>query len=241
MPLSLVVRTWNLYHGRTHPESRRTHLRRMVELVTEDRPDVVALQEVPVWALGRLERWSGMAVRWAVAVPQLLLAPLARGITELNPRRLRSAVTGQANATLLGGRVEGGEERLLHLNPEVRKWQWLVSRGPQRRYCQALEVTAEGRRLVVANLHATNEPRRAAGELERAADFVAEAERCVLLGDFNAPRFAPAGFSGAIDGIDQILVRGLEFERPPEAWPDERRRLGDRLLSDHAPVEAVIA
>ena len=48
------------------------------------------------------------------------------------------------------------------------------------------------------------------------------------------------GFSEPIDGIDQALVRGLEFERGPEAWPEARRRVGGELLSDHAPVEAVI-
>ena len=241
MPVSLVVRTWNLYHGRTHPATRRTHLRRMVELVTEDRPDVVAFQEVPLWALGRLERWSGMAVRWAVTVPSLLLGPLARVVTELNPIRLRSLLTGQANALLLGSGLVAGEERLLHLNPDVTKWQWLMTRGPHPRYCHAVEVNGAGPPFVVANLHATNEPRAAAGEVERAADLVADASRCVLLGDFNAPRFAPAGFSGAIDGIDQILVRGLEFEQAPAAWAPDRRRLGDVLLSDHAPVEAVLA
>lgn len=213
----------------------------MVELATEDRPDVVAFQEVPLWALGRLERWSGMAVRWAVAVPSLLLGPLARAVTDLSPIRLRSLVTGQANALLLASGLAAGEERLLQLNPGVTKWQWLVARGPQRRYCQAVDVTGAVPPLVVANLHATNDPRAAAGEVERAADFVADAERCILLGDFNAPRFAPAGFTGVIDGIDQILVRGLEFVRPPEPWPAERRRLGRLLLSDHAPVEAVIA
>ena len=57
--MSLLVRTWNLYHGRTYPPSRTLYLRRMVELVTGDRPNLVALQEVPLWALGRLEGWSG--------------------------------------------------------------------------------------------------------------------------------------------------------------------------------------
>jgi endonuclease/exonuclease/phosphatase family metal-dependent hydrolase len=241
--VSLVVRTWNVYHGRTHPQSRGTHLRTMVELVTQDRPDVVALQEVPLWALGQLERWTGMAVRWAVTVPALLLAPLARLVTDLSPRRMRSLVTGQANVLLLGPQLEAGEQRLLLLNPGVTKWEWLFSRGPQQRYCQAVEVTRRdgGGTLTVANLHATNDPRAAEGEVQRAADFVAEAERCLLLGDFNAPRFAPAGFTGAIDGIDQILVRGLDLERGPEAWPKERRRASVGLLSDHAPVEGVVA
>ncbi|MDX6465015.1 MAG: hypothetical protein QOI27_55, partial [Gaiellaceae bacterium] len=44
-------------------------------------------------------------------------------------------------------------------------------------------------------------------------------------------------FSEPLPGsIDQILVRGLP-STPPVAWPEERRRAGGRLLSDHAPVE----
>jgi endonuclease/exonuclease/phosphatase family metal-dependent hydrolase len=215
----------------------------MVELVTEDRPDLVALQEVPLWALGQLERWTGMAVRWAVTVPALLMAPLAKLVTDLSPRRVRALVTGQANVLLVGPRLEVGGQRLLLMNPGVTKWEWLFAQGPQQRYCQALEVSVreERRALTVANLHATNDPRVASGEVQRAADFVADAKRCIFLGDFNAPRFGPAGFSPPIDGIDQILVRGLELERPPEAWPRERRRVADGLLSDHAPVEAVVA
>ena len=41
-------------------------------------------------------------------------------------------------------------------------------------------------------------------------------------------------------GIDQILVRALALERGPEPWPDERRRVTAGVLSDHAPVEAVV-
>ena len=52
--MGLVIRTWNLYHGRTHPKSGRTYLERMVRLASIDAPDVVALQEVPLWALGRM-------------------------------------------------------------------------------------------------------------------------------------------------------------------------------------------
>jgi endonuclease/exonuclease/phosphatase family metal-dependent hydrolase len=239
--LRLLVRTWNLYHGRSLPPSGRLYLERMVRLVTADAPDVVALQEVPLWALGRLERWSGMAVHWAVAVPALLRAPLARAITQLDSARFRSLFTGQANALLLNPRFEVGEQRLLLLNPGVSRWEWLFKRGFQQRFCQALTVRARGHELVVANLHATNNSRLAEGEAGRAADFVADAERCVLCGDFNVRRFAVPTFSEPIDGIDQILVRGLELERGAEAWPTERRRVGGALLSDHAPVEAVVA
>ena len=52
--MALVIRTWNLFHGNTHPPGRRAYLRQMIELVTRDRPDVVCLQELPVWSLARL-------------------------------------------------------------------------------------------------------------------------------------------------------------------------------------------
>jgi endonuclease/exonuclease/phosphatase family metal-dependent hydrolase len=107
--------------------------------------------------------------------------------------------------------------------------------------------------LVIANLHATgNVDRRLAdAELLRAATFVdgfADPEEPIVLGgDFNLtlqnshvlPELVgpPWGFEGATPGgIDHILVRGLTATAPVP-WPEERRRAGDRLLSDHAPVE----
>lgn len=213
----------------------------MVDLVTADKPDLVALQEVPLWALGKLDDWTGMAVRWAVTVPALLLAPLAKLVTDLDARRVRSSLTGQANVLLAGRHIELGEQRLLLLNPEVSKWDWLFRRGPQQRFVQAVDATAYGRAFVVANVHTTNRPEQAVRELERAAAFMAEAERCVLSGDFNVRRHTVEGYTPPIDGVDQIVVRGLELERGPEAWPRERRTVDGAVLSDHAPVEAVIA
>ena len=213
----------------------------MVDLVTADKPDLVALQEVPLWALGKLDDWTGMAVRWAVTVPALLLAPLAKLVTDLDARRVRSSLTGQANVLLAGRHIELGEQRLLLLNPEVSKWDWLFRRGPQQRFVQAVDATAYGRDFVVANVHTTNRPEQAVRELERAAAFLAEAERCVLSGDFNVRRHTVEGYTPPIDGVDQIVVRGLELERGPEAWPRERRTVDGAVLSDHAPVEAVIA
>ena len=122
--MGLVIRTWNLYHGRTHPKTGRTYLEQMVRLVTHDAPDVVALQEVPLWALGRLEGWSGMRAVWAIAVPNLL-GPVARFVADLDPARVRFALAGQANAILLNRRFEVGEERTLVLNPEVKRLEWI--------------------------------------------------------------------------------------------------------------------
>ena len=237
--MSLLVRTWNLYHGRTFPKSERTYLERMVRLVTLDAPDVVALQEVPLWALGRLERWSGMNALWAVTVPSFL-GPAARFVTDLDPVRVRFTVAGQANALLLNPHFEVTEHRVLVLNPDVSHWDWIVQ-GRQRRVCQAAAVVAGEDRLLVGNLHATNNPDLARIEVGVAAEFVLGAGRCVLCGDFNVPRHTVPEFSPPIDGIDQILARGVAFERAPERWPAARRRVDGRLLSDHAPVEAVVA
>ena len=213
----------------------------MVRLVTADAPDVVALQEVPLWAVRRLESWSGMATAWAMTMPALL-GPLARHATDLDPRRFRSSFTGQANALLVNPHFEAGRHRRLVLNPTLSRREWLL-RGGQRRVCQALEVDAWGERLVLANLHASNSPDRRLvdEEIERAAGFLAGAERCVLCGDFNVSRRPVPGFTAPIDGIDQVLVRGATIERGPEPWPEERRRFDGLVLSDHAPVDAVVA
>jgi endonuclease/exonuclease/phosphatase family metal-dependent hydrolase len=237
----LLVRTWNLYHGRTHPQSSTLHLEEMVRLVTADAPDVVALQEVPLWAVKRLDDWSGMKAAWAMTMPALL-APLARRVTATDPVRFRSSLTGQANALLVNPHFDVGWHRRVVLNPSLSRKEWLV-RGGQRRICHSLEVAARGGPVVLANLHASNVPdhRLIADEIERAAAFLADAERCVLCGDFNVRRHPVDGFTAPIDGIDQILVHGLELERGPETWPEARRRLRGTLLSDHAPVEAVIA
>ena len=236
--MGLVIRTWNLYHGRTYPKSGRTYLERMVRLVSLDAPDVVALQEVPLWALGRLERWSGMQAVWSVTVPGFL-GPVARFITDLDPVRVRFTAAGQANALLLSNRFEVGDDRTLVLNPEVKRLEWLRG-GRQRRVCQAVDLELDGRALTVANLHATNNSDLARVEVGLAADFVRGAETCILCGDFNVPAFAIPEFSPPIEGIDQILVRGLELERVAQAWPMERRRVKEGLMSDHPPVEAEV-
>jgi endonuclease/exonuclease/phosphatase family metal-dependent hydrolase len=239
--LRLLVRTWNLYHGRTHPQSSTLHLEEMVRLVTADAPDVVALQEVPLWAVKRLDDWSGMKAAWAMTMPALL-GPVARRVTAADPIRFRSSLTGQANALLVNPHFEVGRHRRVVLNPGLSRKDWLV-RGGQRRICHSLEVAARGELVVLANLHASNVPDRRliADEIERATAFLADAERCVLCGDFNVRRHPVDGFTAPIEGIDQILVHSFELERGPEVWPEGRRRLGEAVLSDHAPVEAVIA
>lgn len=244
--VALIVRTWNLFHGRTVPGGPTLELERMVRLVTEDAPGLVGLQEVPAWALEHLEEWSGMRAISAVAMPALG-GRLARRLTELDPHRLRSALVGQANALLLGsGLVPVDAPAVVRLNPMALQRKHRV--GPRarlewfrnRRVAQVVALRLGGTALHVVNLHASKGVELARMELDRLARLLPDG-RALVLGDLNVAATSLPGFSPPLPGIDQILVRGLELERRPESWPDERRRLGDALLSDHAPVEATLA
>jgi endonuclease/exonuclease/phosphatase family metal-dependent hydrolase len=231
----LLVRTWNVFHGNAYPPERRAYLEEMVRLAVSGQPDLLCLQEVPLWALARLAGWSGMAAFSAVAAwPRLGSVRLGKALTDLHHGVLRSAFTGQANAILVAPQLHAPQE-----------WWSLLSRPAEgeRRVCQAVRVDGVG---VVANFHATTQ--FADAQFRRAlnlAEVYAEPDApIVLCGDGNV---APAaggvydelrarGFSPPAPGIDQILVRGLP-STPPMVWPEDRRRVGGRLLSDHAPVE----
>ncbi len=260
--MSLLVRTWNVFHGNTSPPERAGHLEEMVRLASEDRPDVLCLQEVPVWALRRIGEWSGMQAFGAVAARPLLgSAELGRVITELNHGLFRSAFTGQANAILLSRELRPLRSDSIVLNPpgfrrRVARELGLDARlqlkwAKERRVCHAVR-TAE---VTVANLHGSSVPdwRVPDAELMRAAVFVdgfAEPDDVlVLAGDFNVIREHSVtleqlaspdwGFTKPISWLDQALVRGAPSGRA-QRWPDERRRVPGKLLSDHAPVEASI-
>jgi endonuclease/exonuclease/phosphatase family metal-dependent hydrolase len=269
--VALLVRTWNVFHGNAVPPERGAFLERMIRMVSSDDPDVVCLQEVPVWALERLEEWSGMTAVGAVAAPPRLgpvrwPAEAGRIVTELDHGLLRSAFTGQANAVLVARRHRILEAQTLVLNPpRFRRAQarWLrlgalarLAWAKERRVCQAVRVEpGSSATVLVGNLHATGyaaDERLADAELRRAVAFLEglarPGEPVVLCGDTNVlPERSQAmgdlaadGFSTPAPRIDQVVVRGLPAAGPPAAWPEERRRVEGRLLSDHAPVEAVV-
>jgi endonuclease/exonuclease/phosphatase family metal-dependent hydrolase len=185
--------------------------------VTRDHPDVVCLQELPVWALTHLENWSGMHATTAVARRPLL--PLgARTVTALHHGLIRSAFTGEADAILT---PSAGRDLGEHVVGETKL----------RRIAHAVELDG----VTIVNFHID-------GDREQFDRVIALApERSIVAGDANLVSPVADGFSRPLAGsIDQILVRGLELRDGPSAWPLERRVVDGRVLSDHAPVEAVV-
>lgn len=222
----MLIRSWNVFHGRTSPPGQRVFLREMVELASADGPDVLCLQELPLWALGRLEEWSGMTARCAVAKRTLVPRWLGGVLQRHDPLRFRSAVTGQANAILVAPAHRVHEHRSTRVSLG----------GRERRVCHAVRLDA----IVVGNVHASNEFRRPEvprAELTRAHALVhalAGDGARALAGDFNlrAPELPGPE-------IDHIVVAGVEHG-PLVVWPEERRRYRGAVLSDHAPVEVTI-
>lgn len=221
--MPLLIRTWNLFHGNAVPPERRAFLREMVELVTAGEPDAVCLQEIPVWALTYLGGWSGMQTATAVArTPLLWSVMLGRVVSGVHHGLLRSALTGEADAILVKRSLRVAGRR-----------QAVVSEGGLRRIVHGVTIDDD---VFIANFHISGDK----DQLRRVVEFVEREERVVLAGDTNLPSAGVPAFSPPLpESIDQILVRGMPSSAPV-AWPEERRRLDGRLLSDHAPVELVV-
>lgn len=191
---------------------------------------------------------------------------LGRRLTEVDAGLLRSAFSGEANAILISAALTPLVSYAIELNSKsFRRAQAQMLRmdrvtqlawGKARRVCHAVRARSEtGRCVVIANVHTTGLPddRVADAELFRAATFAEGLARpgeiCVLAGDFNVwPARSRTladltgvewGFSAPSPKLDQVLVRGAKA-RTPVVWPEERRRVGNRVLSDHAPVEIEI-
>lgn len=262
-----LIRSWNLFHGNSVPPERDNELAGMVRLAVADRPDVLCLQELPVWALERLAGWTGMTHVGDVAQPPRIgplpsSARVGQALTSLHPGLLRSAFSGQANAVLLGPGLRLLRRALVVLNdapfrhaqarrlrlPLLARLAWAA----ERRIAQVVRCALpDGRMLTVANLHATYyrpDERLADAELLRAAVFADAAAEpgdiCVVAGDLNAR-------AGRSRTLEELQAWGFSPPGPGidhvlvrgadagavEAWPRERRLLAGRVLSDHAPVE----
>jgi endonuclease/exonuclease/phosphatase family metal-dependent hydrolase len=272
--MTVLVRTWNLFHGNTWPRTRKAYLREMIELATADDPGVVCLQEVPAWALKKVGPWAGMESVW-MRTRRTSLGPLpvpgevARRLTALDAGFFRSAFDGQGNVILFpnGATVRETKGVTLNTNPfveeqgrklglplkVVRAWEH------ERRVCHLVKFELpDRRRVLVANLHATsyeNDTRLPDAELQRAARFVDRAsdvdELTVMAGDFNVTLDASLTMQDMLAAppesrwlqtggrIDHIMVRNGTIASA-RAWPDAEREYAGRVLSDHAPVDAML-
>ena len=230
----MLVRSWNLFHGNTVPPGRRAYLREMIDLVTVDSPDVVCLQELPGWALGRLGGWTGMTelnvwTKGPKLGPLPIPAWLGRALTALHHGIIRSAFEGQGNAILLA-------PGLTVRSHETRAFRYRGGHEPRAAQRAELE------HFVVANVHCSHDM-HGSDELAAVMEWLGTAERLVLAGDFNTTPESSAtiaSFTGAITGsIDQVLVRG--GTGTSRIWAPEEREYAGRLLSDHAPVELAVS
>jgi endonuclease/exonuclease/phosphatase family metal-dependent hydrolase len=228
--VSFLIRTWNVFHGNADPPRRDGYLQAMLQLASADRPDVLCLQELPVWSLLRIDDWTEMHAVRAITRPPLWPGRVSAWTTRLHQGLFRSALAGQANAILVDRAYE--VEDLGH--------ERISDSGRERRLVQAVRIDG---RLVVANLHATNamhRPEVPRAELARARLFVEGVARSrepiVIAGDFNLRRPKLPGYTEGSDGIDHILVRGAKTS-DPFVWPFEKRTHHGLVLSDHAPVD----
>jgi endonuclease/exonuclease/phosphatase family metal-dependent hydrolase len=216
------VLTWNLFHGRSVPDTPRSLLAEFARTIAGWEWDVALLQEVPPWwprALARAARAAGASA----PTSRIWLLPLRRLAAERRPD-LMKAGGGGANAILVRGRVLPGQR--------VRT----LRRLPERRVVHGVRL-ADG--TWVSNVHAqahlpvaarADAARAGAATLEWAAGAPA-----VLGGDFNHRDPWVDGFGRAASArIDHVLVHGLRAAGPG-------RTLERGGLSDHPPLLAELS
>jgi endonuclease/exonuclease/phosphatase family metal-dependent hydrolase len=215
----MKVLTWNLFHGRSVPETKHTLLDEFTDKISGWDWDVALLQEVPPWWPPALARAAGAEQRTVLTSRNALL-PLRRWIAERRPDLVK-ANGGGANAILVRG-----EEIAAHAALRLR-WR------PERRMLHGVHLAAAG--IWVANVHATANPKELArADMLRCGETVtrwAGDVPALIGGDANVPDPTVAGFNDAGGHrIDRFFTRGALAVATPV------RTLERDGLSDHAPV-----
>jgi endonuclease/exonuclease/phosphatase family metal-dependent hydrolase len=221
--MALRILTWNLFHGRSKPETRHSLLPEFAAAIAGWEWEVALLQEVPPWWPVELARAAQASMRMALT-SRNLLPPLQRLIGERRPDLLKSGAGG-SNAILVRGQaIREHRIRRLRLLPERR-----VAHGV---------LLEDG--TWVTNLHAqAHLESRAQADLDLAADVTtlwAAGAPAVLGGDLNL-RGAPTAFGYAhLAGhlVDHVLGRHLDVVEPGRTLPHGS-------LSDHAPLLVAVA
>ena len=217
------VLTWNLFHGRSVPETPHALLPDFAALLASWEWDVALLQEVLPWWPVELGRACEASARMALT-SRNVLPPLQRLIAEPRPDVFKSW-SGGCNAILVRGHAIR-EHRIVRLR--VR---------PERRVAHGVRLD-DGTWLT--NLHAqVHLDRHAQADVDRAAEatgYWAAGEPAILGGDFNL-KGEPTAFGFrhlAGHWVDHVLAQGLEVVEPGHT-------LDRGTLSDHAPLVTVVA
>jgi endonuclease/exonuclease/phosphatase family metal-dependent hydrolase len=220
--MALRILTWNLFHGRSVPDTPRSLLPQFSARIAGWEWDLALLQEVPPWWPAELARAAGASARMALTSRNFLL-PVRRLIAEPRPD-LAGSWGGGSNAILVRGQaiVEHRIQRLRLF--------------PERRVAHGVRL-ADG--TWVTNLHAQARVEvHARSDLDLAAATTltwAAGAPSVLGGDCNLRGTPPAtGFEHlAGHWVDHVFGRGVRAT--------ERGRTLERgPLSDHAPLTVAV-
>jgi endonuclease/exonuclease/phosphatase (EEP) superfamily protein YafD len=260
--------TWNVFHGRDWPPEEELQVRahkgnwrrgpirgREYEQVNWDLFDEFAsMINGASWNVAFFQEFPPS---WKVKMAQACRADAHRALSGRNWFQPLTSIIGRWRPDLLGA-WEGGSNTTLvrpEAGPILERRRIVLTRCPELRV-MALTRLESG--VCLANFHVSTKPSSAEAELitaaERALDF-ADSGPLVFGGDFNVrpaqsgvfdrleQRFG-LGSPTAPDRLSHLLVRELEVEERPAAWPPEARDLTDPetglkiRLSDHNPVQA---
>ncbi len=217
------VLTWNLFHGRSLPESGRDLQDEFAAALTGWAWDVALLQEVPPWWPAALGRACGASARSALTSRNALL-PLRKVMAQRFPDVIKSN-GGGCNAILVRDA------------PIAEHRVQVLRRTPERRVAHAVRLT-DGR--WIGNLHAqVHSEARAQADLATAfaalERWAGAGSDLVLGGDTNTRR-PHAGDLVSLGGhdVDFVLARGWERTGKLDV-------LDRGTLSDHAPVAVTLA
>jgi len=240
------VLTWNLFHGRSVPDTPRSLLPEFEAALAAWEWDAALLQEVPPWWPPLLARAAGADHARTALTSRNSFLPLRRAIAQWRPDLIKSN-GGGANAILLrrdAGILVDHRSRALRPRPERRVAHAVALRGG----AAAALAGDEAVPLWIGNLHAAEaEPlARAQADGAKAAAWlatIADGAPAILGGDFNDRAPAHPGLRAvASRSVDHVLVPPpLETADRPRTL--ERVRTLDgrpRRLSDHPPLTVAL-
>lgn len=220
--MALRILTWNLFHGRSKPDTPHSLLPEFAALLASWEWDVALLQEVLPWWPVELGRACGASARMALT-SRNVLSPLQRLVAEPRPDVFKSW-SGGCNAILVRGHAIR-EHRIVRLR--------LL---PERRVAHGVRLD-DG--TWVTNLHAqVHLDRQAQADVDRAGEattYWAAGEPAILGGDFNL-KGEPTAFGFrhlAGHWVDHVLGRDMRAA-------GRGHTLHRGTLSDHAPLTVAV-